>query len=75
MDVAVGASPGPLAEPCAKLAQGLQAAFGKAEVAGNPIEMGDPSGWAWTEAGALDKRGHTEGWKLARSVVGIGSIP
>ena len=31
-------------------------------------EMGDPSGWAWTEAGALDKRGHTEGWKLARSV-------
>lgn len=31
-------------------------------------EMGDPSGSAWTEAGALDKRGHTEGWKLARSV-------
>jgi hypothetical protein len=30
--------------------------------------MGDPSGSAWTEAGALDKRGHTEGWKLARSV-------
>ena len=29
---------------------------------------GDPSGSAWTEAGALDKRGHTEGWKLARSV-------
>jgi hypothetical protein len=31
-------------------------------------ELGDPSGSAWTEAGALDKRGHTEGWKLARSV-------
>lgn len=29
---------------------------------------GDPSGSAWTEAGALDKRGHNEGWKLARSV-------
>lgn len=33
-----------------------------------PDETGDPSGSAWTEAGALDKRGHTEGWKLARSV-------
>lgn len=31
-------------------------------------ETGDPSGSAWTEAGALDKRGHNEGWKLARSV-------
>jgi hypothetical protein len=31
-------------------------------------ETGDPSGSAWSEAGALDKRGHTEGWKLARSV-------
>jgi hypothetical protein len=31
-------------------------------------ETGDPAGSAWTEAGALDKRGHTEGWKLARSV-------
>ncbi len=31
-------------------------------------EVGDPSGSAWTEAGTLDKRGHTEGWKLARSV-------
>jgi hypothetical protein len=29
---------------------------------------GDPSGSAWTEAGTLDKRGHNEGWKLARSV-------
>jgi len=29
---------------------------------------GDPSGSAWTEAGALDRRGHNEGWKLARSV-------
>ena len=33
-----------------------------------PHETGDPSGSAWTEAGALDKRGHNEGWKLARSV-------
>jgi hypothetical protein len=31
-------------------------------------ETGDPGGSAWTEAGSLDKRGHTEGWKLARSV-------
>ena len=34
----------------------------------SPEEVGDPAGSAWTEAGALDKRGHTEGWKLARSV-------
>ena len=34
----------------------------------NSDQTGDPSGSAWTEAGALDKRGHTEGWKLARSV-------
>lgn len=33
-----------------------------------PAQTGDPSGSAWTEAGALDKRGHAEGWKLARSV-------
>jgi len=33
-----------------------------------PDEVGNPSGSAWTEAGALDKRGHAEGWKLARSV-------
>ena len=31
-------------------------------------ETGNPSGSAWTEAGTLDKRGHSEGWKLARSV-------
>ena len=31
-------------------------------------ETGDPSGSAWTEAGAIDKRGHNEGWKLARSI-------
>jgi hypothetical protein len=31
-------------------------------------QTGDPSGSAWTEAGALDKRGHNEGWKLARSI-------
>lgn len=30
--------------------------------------VGDPSGSAWTEAGTLDKRGHNEGWKMARSV-------
>lgn len=34
----------------------------------SPDETGDASGAAWTEAGALDKRGHAEGWKLARSV-------
>ena len=33
-------------------------------------ETGDPAGSAWTEAGALDKRGHNEGWKLARSIEG-----
>ena len=31
-------------------------------------ETGDPAGSAWTEAGTLDKRGHNEGWKLARAV-------
>lgn len=31
---------------------------------------GDPKGSAWTEAGTLDKRGHNEGWKLARAVSG-----
>lgn len=31
-------------------------------------ETGDPAGSAWTEAGTLDKRGHSEGWKLSRSV-------
>jgi hypothetical protein len=31
-------------------------------------EIGNPAGSGWTEAGTLDKRGHTEGWKLARSV-------
>ena len=31
-------------------------------------ETGDPTGSAWTECGAVDKRGHNEGWKLARSV-------
>lgn len=33
-------------------------------------DTGDPSGSAWTEAGTLDKRGHNEGWKLARAVSG-----
>lgn len=31
-------------------------------------ETGNASGWAWAECGSLDKRGHNEGWKLARSV-------
>lgn len=26
-------------------------------------ETSDPTGSAWTKAGALDKRGHNEGWK------------
>ena len=31
-------------------------------------ETGDPTGAAWTEVGTIDKRGHNEGWKLARSI-------
>ena len=31
-------------------------------------DIGDPNGSAWTEAGTLDRRGHNEGWKMARSV-------
>lgn len=31
-------------------------------------QTGDSNGSAWTEAGAIDKRGHSEGWKLARTV-------
>jgi len=31
-------------------------------------ENGDPTGSAWTESGTIDKRGHDEGWKLARSL-------
>ena len=31
-------------------------------------ELGDPKGAAWTESGSLDTRGHSEGWKLARSI-------
>jgi hypothetical protein len=31
-------------------------------------ETGEPSGSAWTEAGALDRRGHDEGWKLTSSI-------
>jgi hypothetical protein len=33
-----------------------------------PTETGNPSGSAWAESGSLDKRGHTEGWKLARGI-------
>jgi hypothetical protein len=36
----------------------------------NGLDTGDPKGAAWTEAGTLDKRGHDEGWKLARAVAG-----
>lgn len=32
------------------------------------LDTGDPEGKAWAEAGTLDKRGHNEGWKLARLV-------
>jgi hypothetical protein len=28
-------------------------------------ETGDPTGWAWTECGEIDRRGHSEGSKLA----------
>ena len=31
-------------------------------------ENGDPTGSAWTEAGTIDKRGHSEGWKLSGSI-------
>lgn len=33
-------------------------------------DTGVPTGSAWTEAGTLDKRGHNEGWRLARAVEG-----
>lgn len=39
------------------------------QILGN-TDTGDPTGSAWTEAGTLDKRGHNEGWKLARAVSG-----
>lgn len=29
-------------------------------------ELGDPSGHAWTELGAIDQFGHGHGWKIAR---------
>jgi len=31
-------------------------------------ETGDPEGRAWTECGEIDRRGHQEGWKLARRI-------
>lgn len=31
-------------------------------------DTGDPSGLAWTERGEIDRRGHEQGWKLARLV-------
>lgn len=33
-------------------------------------EMGDPSGRAWTELGAIDAYGHEHGWKLAHHIAG-----
>jgi len=33
-----------------------------------PDETGDPEGMAWTEYGEIDRRGHEEGWKLARRI-------
>ena len=33
-----------------------------------PEETGDPEGRAWTEYGSIDRRGHDEGWKLARRI-------
>lgn len=31
-------------------------------------ELGEPSGRAWTEAGAFDRYGHEQGWKLAHRI-------
>lgn len=33
-----------------------------------PAETGDTAGSAWAECGTLDKRGHNDGWKLARGI-------
>ncbi len=33
-------------------------------------ELGDPSGKAWTEMGAIDSYGHQYGWKLAHHLTG-----
>jgi hypothetical protein len=33
-------------------------------------EVGDPSGRAWTELGAIDGYGHQHGWKVARHLAG-----
>jgi hypothetical protein len=33
-------------------------------------ELGDPSGKAWTEMGAIDSYGHQFGWKLAQHLTG-----
>lgn len=33
-----------------------------------PEEAGDPESRAWTEHGAIDRRGHDEGWRLARRI-------
>lgn len=32
------------------------------------LSAGDPEGKSWAEAGSLDRRGHHEGWRLARLV-------
>ncbi len=33
-------------------------------------QLGDPSGMAWTEYGAIDRYGHDHGWKIAHHVQG-----
>lgn len=33
-------------------------------------ELGDPSGMAWTEYGAIDRYGHDHGWKIAHHLQG-----
>ena len=36
----------------------------------NDDELGDPSGRAWTEIGAIDGYGHQHGWKIAHHISG-----
>jgi len=40
------------------------------QVLQNEDELGDPSGKAWTEMGAIDRYGHQHGWKIAHHVWG-----
>ena len=34
-----------------------------------PDQLGDPSGYGWTELGAIDSYGHAQGWKVAGHAV------